>query len=194
MKEQAVGCVILAAGSAARFGANKLLAEFRGRSLIRLALEAVPAGVPAAVVTRYDEIEALAEEYGFFCVRNMHPELGVSHSVRLGTAALAGRCAGLAFLTADQPLLRRETVERLLETFRANPERIVCLAASGVRGSPCVFPADLFPALQQLEGDRGGSRLIRRFPERVLLVEADARELLDVDTAQELEALREKEG
>ena len=38
-----VGCVVMAAGNGARFGSNKLLAELEGRSLIRRALDAVPA-------------------------------------------------------------------------------------------------------------------------------------------------------
>lgn len=189
MEAVPVGCVVMAAGSASRFGSNKLLAEFEGRTLIRRALEAVPEGVPAVVVTGYDEVAALAEEFGFSCVRNPQPELGISRTVELGVSALAERCAGIAFLTADQPLLRRDTVERLLELFRANPERIVCPVAEGRRGSPCVFPRDLFPALRALEGDRGGAQLIRRFPERVLPAQTDPRELLDVDTVGSLQQL-----
>ena len=38
-----VGCVVMAAGNGVRFGSNKLLAELEGRSLIRRALDAVPA-------------------------------------------------------------------------------------------------------------------------------------------------------
>ena len=34
-----VGCVVMAAGNGTRFGANKLLAEYRGQALIRRALE-----------------------------------------------------------------------------------------------------------------------------------------------------------
>ena len=37
------GCVVMAAGNASRFGENKLLALWRGRSLIERALAAVPA-------------------------------------------------------------------------------------------------------------------------------------------------------
>ena len=40
-----LGCVIMAAGNAVRFGANKLEAELDGKPLIRRAFEAVPAGV-----------------------------------------------------------------------------------------------------------------------------------------------------
>ena len=39
-----IGCVVLAAGNARRFGSNKLNAQVEGVSLIRRALDAVPGG------------------------------------------------------------------------------------------------------------------------------------------------------
>lgn len=186
-----VGCVVMAAGSARRFGANKLNAAVGGRTLIRRALEAVPVERLAAVcvVTQYDEVEALAEEYGFRCVRNRHPEWGVSHTIRLGTEDLARRCGALLFMVADQPLLQRETVAAMVEAYLAQPERILALAHNGVRGNPCLFPADCFPELCRLSGDTGGSAVIRRHPERLTLLEAPERELLDADTPEMLALL-----
>ena len=66
-----IGCVVMAAGDARRFGENKLAAVFDGRTLIRHALEAVPAEEfsTVAVVTQYPEVEALAGEFGFLGVR-----------------------------------------------------------------------------------------------------------------------------
>ena len=58
-----IGCVVMAAGDARRFGENKLAAVFGGKTLIRRALEAVPAEefCAVAVVTQYPEVEALAD-------------------------------------------------------------------------------------------------------------------------------------
>ena len=186
------GCVVMAAGSARRFGKNKLTQTLAGRSLIRRALEAVPAEelCTVAVVTQYPEVEPLAEEFGFLPVRNHHPDWGVSHTIRLGLEAL-GDCGGAMFMVADQPLLRRETVAAAAALFRRNPERIVALSHGGVRGNPCVFPARYFPELLALEGDRGGSAVIRRHEEDLLLLEAPARELADVDTLEDLGTIRE---
>ena len=62
-----IGCVVMAAGDARRFGKNKLAAMLSGKTLIRRALEAVPAEEfhAVVVVTQYPEIEALAKEFGF---------------------------------------------------------------------------------------------------------------------------------
>ena len=40
-----IGCLLMAAGNASRFGENKLTARFDGQSLFSRALEAIPAGV-----------------------------------------------------------------------------------------------------------------------------------------------------
>lgn len=189
-----VGCVVLAAGASARFGENKLLAPFRGQPLIRRALTAVPARMlaAAAVVTRFDEIKTLAEGMGFLCVWNPCPALGQSHSVRLGVESLAGACPGLAgilFLPADQPLLRRESAEALLARFWEAPQYILAAASGGVRGSPCVFPAWAFSELLDLTGDTGGGAVIRRHPEALRLMELPAPELRDADTPAALRAL-----
>ena len=187
-----IGCIILAAGRAVRFGENKLLQPFRGKPLIAWSMDAVPTERlgPVCVVTREPAVEALAAARGWQTVRNDAPELGVSRSVALGTEALAGDCDGLLFLVADQPLLRRETVERLLDRFLEAPERIAAAAAGERFGNPAVFPAALFSALMTLKGDRGGKQLMQRFPELVVQVSVDPAELADVDTAEDLRSLR----
>ena len=186
-----IGCVILAAGKASRFGENKLLARCQNRALIEWLFDAVPTDRlgPVVVVTQYPAVEALAAARGFGTLRNDAPELGVSRSVALGTAALAGECGGILFLAADQPRLRRETLAALVERFREAPTRIVAAAAGERRGNPAVFPASLFEGLQALTGDRGGMQLIRRFPELVTYLPVDPAELFDVDTAEDLRGL-----
>lgn len=188
-----LGCVVMAAGNARRFGENKLAAEVQGRSLILRTLEAVPAECfdAVAVVTQYPEVMRLAGEFHFTAIRNEHPDYGISHTIRLGLSALLD-CGGVMFLVSDQPLLRRETVANLAALWRSHPEHIAALAHGGVRGNPCLFPARFFPELLELEEDHGGNTVIRRHEDRLILLEAEARELSDVDTPEALEKLREK--
>ncbi len=184
-----LGCVVMAAGNARRFGENKLAAEVQGRSLIRRALEAVPPEdfYRVVVVTQYPEVLDLARSFRFTALRNEHPDWGISHTIRLGLEAL-GDCDGALFLVSDQPLLRRESVAVLAALWRAQPEKIAALAHNGVRGNPCLFPARFFPELLELQEDRGGNTVIRRHKEDLILLEAAESELTDVDTP---EALRE---
>ena len=142
-----LGCVIMAAGNAVRFGANKLEAELDGKPLIRRAFEAVPAGVfdRVAVVTQYPAVAALAREFGFEPVRNDRPGDGLSRTVRLGTQALAD-CDGIAFLVADQPLLSASAVGAVVRHAAGQSERV---------------PAGIFPGAVRA---RGRPRRQRRHP------------------------------
>lgn len=188
-----IGCVVMAAGDARRFGENKLAALFDGKTLIRRALEAVPSEEfsAVAVVTQYPEVEDLAAEFGFSPVRNPHPDWGISHTIRLGLEAL-GDCEAALFQVSDQPMLCRETVAAEVAFFREHPDKLVGLSHGGVRGNPCIFPAAYFPELLALTEDHGGSSVIRRHEEDLLLFECPARELEDADTRQALRAMEER--
>ena len=189
-----LGCVVMAAGIARRFGTNKLSAQWEGKSLIRRAMEAIPTEMyrRRVVVTQYPEIIDLAKEFSFTPIENTHPDLGISHTVALGLAALAD-CDAVLFQVSDQPLLRRETVAELTEFYLSRPDRIAALSHGGVRGNPCIFPARFFPELLELSGDRGGSAVIKRHPEALVLWESDAGQLADVDTPTALKALRQSQ-
>ena len=77
---------------------------------------------------------------------------------------------------------------------RRHPDKLVGLSHNGVRGNPCIFPARFFPELLALTGDRGGSAVIRRHEEELLLFEAAAAELEDVDTPQALRTIAGRQG
>ena len=177
----------MASGSAVRFGSNKLLYPVDGAPMIERAFSAVSPELftRACVVSCYPEILALAGERGYLPIPNPEAAQGQSASVRLGLAALA-ELDGALFSVCDQPWLRRDSVERLLAEFDAHPGCICALSWKGVRGSPAVFPPDLFPELLALTGDRGGGGVIRSHQDRLLLVEAStSAELQDLDMRPE---------
>lgn len=188
-----VGCVVMAAGNAKRFGENKLAAVFDGKTLIEHALDAAAAGRfdRVVVVTQYPEIEDLAKERCFDTLRNEHPDWGISHTISLGTDHLRD-CEAILYLVSDQPLLGAGSVERVVEAWRENPGCIVGAAHNGRRGSPCIFPRAFYDELLALRGDNGGNLVIRDHPDRLLLVEVAEKELTDVDTPEALAQLKEQ--
>lgn len=184
-----VGCVLLAAGAGKRFGGDKLLYEVDGSSLIARAL-ALYAGAPfsarVCVVRAGEErISALANAAGFHAAVNPDADRGVGTSVSTGTLAALERrpdLDGILYAVGDQPYLTRASVTRLLEAFGREPGKIVSLSYGGERGNPAVFPRAFFVELAALDADVGGGAVIRRHPETLRLVEADAaEELADLD-------------
>ena len=143
------------------------------------------------VVSQYEDIEELAGRYRFAAIHNAHPDWGISHTIRLGTEAMQD-CDGILYLVSDQPLLRRDSVLRVVEAWKKQPEKIAGASHAGRRGNPNLFPARFFPELLALTEDHGGSTVIRAHPERFLPVEIAQEQLTDVDTPQALKALREQ--
>lgn len=190
MDKISLGCVIMAAGNARRFGANKLAAKVDGKSLIRRTMEAIPAEQfhSVTVVTQYPEIEALADEFGFACIKNEHPDWGISHTISLGLTPLSHLDA-VMFQVSDQPMLQKGSVNAMLDYYRQHSDKIVGLSHGGVRGNPCVFPARFYPELLALQEDHGGNTVIRRHEEDLLLYEVAGEELFDVDTPEQLKKL-----
>lgn len=183
-----IGCVILAAGSAERFGSNKLLTDISGKPMIDRAFDAIPAEKLSdiIVVTQYDAIAELADQRGFRTIINHHPELGISRSVMLGTTALKDHCDGILYQVADQPWLKRESVSRMIDVFRNHPDHIVSMSSSEKRGNPCIFPKAYFNELCALSGDKGGRAVIERHEDHLILFEVSAVELTDVDTPKDI--------
>ena len=183
------GCVIMASGLSTRFGSNKLVADFHGAPLIRRALDATEGLLDErVVVTRHREVEALCKGWNVAVVLHDLPHR--SDTVRLGLEAL-GDLDACMFLPGDQPLLRRETVAKLLEKGKENPGRIIRPVHEENEGSPVLFPAWAFPELKNLPEGKGGGVVIKKHPQEVLrLPVTDPMELADADTPETLEMLK----
>lgn len=182
-----VGCVVLAAGKGVRFGGQKLLAPLGGEPLLARTLDSVPLGLFARIVAVVSDerVGALCAAQGVETV--FYPGGPQSESVRRGVAVMEG-LDGCLFLPGDQPLCR--SFGALVGAFeRSRPVR---LAHDGSPGSPVLFPAQWFPQLAALTGDRGGSSLLRGTPVR--LVEGSARELLDADIPEALNILEKEKN
>ena len=193
MEEYRIGLLIMAAGNAQRFGQNKLAAELDGKSLIEYALDSIPTELfcKRTVVTQYPEIEKSAKQRGFVCVKNEHPDWGISHTIFLGTSEMMD-CDGIVYLVSDQPLLKRDSIARIVNTWKNAPEKIVGACHDGVRGNPNLFPSRFFEELLNLNEDHGGNTVIRNHPDDFLGVEVEQKELTDCDTPQALEEIKKE--
>lgn len=184
------GCIIMASGMGVRFGGNKLMADFRGKPLIAGCLEATSHVPHRVVVTRNSEVAQYCRSLGIDVI--FHAEPYRSDTVRLGLEALPETDCCI-FCQGDQPLLRQETVDSmLLLGIQKNPS-ILRAASEASPGSPILFPKCYYEELKNLPQGKGGGFVAKKHPEQVLLVPVrDMKELLDVDTQEDLEALKKQ--
>ena len=196
MKRTRIGCVLMAAGNSTRFGGNKLLTDFFGKTLIERAMEAIPRDklCRAAVVSQYDEALSMALDFDFLTVRNDRPEDGPPRTIRLGMEAV-GDADGIMFMVADQPLLRRESVAGEIDFFAKNAGSIVAMGHGARRGNPVIFPQEFFDELKALRGERGGGAVMAAHRERIMLYQLEnGAELMDIDTASDYIMLQKENG
>lgn len=184
-----IGGVLMASGQGRRFGSNKLLVPVEGVPLYQRAMTTL-AGVGLdrlAVCSPYEEVLSAGASLGFLPLPNPNASEGISASIRLGLGAMAGM-DGVLFAVCDQPFLTTESIQRLIHSFLQSKTAICALSWQGQRGNPVLFPRQLFGELSALTGDTGGGAVIRRHPERLVLVAASSpRELADVDCPGDLE-------
>ena len=187
-----LSCIFLACGRSKRFGANKLLTPFCGQPLCDTIFQRHPAELfqQNLVVTRYPEIALSACQNGFSVVENLEGQDDVAQTIYLGLQALDQRSIGCLFSVCDQPLLRPESIQRMVQTFLEHPRAIVALGWQGRRGNPMCFPQELFGELARLPANCGGSFVAQAHLEQVILVEAAGpEELEDIDCPEDLERL-----
>jgi molybdenum cofactor cytidylyltransferase len=114
--------------------------------------------------------------------------LGMGFSIAMGVAARAD-AAGWLILPGDMPLVRSSTLIAVARELTQHP--VVCAHYKGRRGHPVGFAAELYSELALLHGDDGARRIVARYPALSLELD-DPGVLVDVDTASDLERLREE--
>lgn len=149
-----LGCVIMASGTGSRFAAalgvaggdepsNKLFEELGASTVLGTTIDSVPPCYDVVVSTRWPAAAMVAAQHGARFALHHGPQR--SDSVRAGLGEGLGReWRGCLFLPGDQPLVSRESFERLAEAFWREPQYVYRLGWKGHPGSPVLFPALLF--------------------------------------------------
>ncbi|HMU39263.1 MAG TPA: molybdopterin-binding/glycosyltransferase family 2 protein [Pseudomonadota bacterium] len=188
-----VAAVVLAAGLSARMaGQNKLLALLDGKPLVaHIVDELLKTNVrPIVVVTGHQAEQVAAAMSGRSVVLVHNPDFanGLSTSLQKGVTKLGSSIEGALFCLGDMPFVRAEHVESLVAAFEPSDGREVIVPTfDGKRGNPVLFSARFFPAIRELQGDKGAKDLIVAAQSAVCMVPLrDDGVLRDIDTQESL--------
>lgn len=156
-----IGALILAAGRASRFGADKRLATLpSGRSLLETVLDKFSQACPPVwvVLRPGDEAgEQLARQSGAHVVWCAQADLGMGHSLACGTMALLAAepaLDGIVIGLADMPFVQVDSIHRVCQALTEHG-RAVLPMYRGQGGHPRGVPRALTGPLCQLQGDQG---------------------------------------
>ncbi|HEX4858697.1 MAG TPA: nucleotidyltransferase family protein [Usitatibacteraceae bacterium] len=190
-----ITAILLAAGAARRFGAQKLLQVLPDR---RLVVEAAARPLVAAcgrviAVTRDDPaVMHVLRAVGCEIVVNERAEEGMGTSIAAGVASMIDcgeQCEGWLVALGDMPFIKPATLDALLGAGEAKTH-IVVPVFNALRGHPVRFPGLLSDELAALHGDRGARQLIDRHRERLIALPVDDSGVVaDIDTPEDFARL-----
>ncbi len=187
-----VTVLVLAAGNARRFGANKLLQPLGDEALLRHALSAANGVFPGRVTLvtgeDADRVAAAAGDLTASVVFNPDYVSGIGTSIAAGARACHTESDALVVMLADQPLITADHLRSLAAHWNGRPEGIVASAYSGTLGPPALFGKEHFDALSSLSGDRGARAVIEANAQSVVAVAFEPASI-DIDTPADLEAV-----
>lgn len=127
--------VVLAAGKGTRMKSNlpKVLHPIAGKALIDRVLDTAGALQPATVTVivghRADLVEKHLATRAGVSVALQEPQLGTGHALLQAEPALRGRTGTVILLSGDVPLLRRQSLEGLVQTHAAAGAAATVLSA-----------------------------------------------------------------
>jgi molybdenum cofactor cytidylyltransferase len=187
--------VILAAGAARRFGAQKLLAPLDGRPLLQHVIDAANAScLEDIVVVLGADAEAVAagvQPGRARLVRNDEYSSGMASSLQAGLRALDPRNHAALILLGDMPRVTANLIGDLVA--RGNETRATAVVSvwRGRRSPPVVLHKTLWPTAFSLRGDVGMREVLGpRADVLEVTVTDELGSLEDVDTAEDHRRLR----
>ena len=189
----------MAAGRSTRMGEAKQLLRLGESTVLGQTLENVRgAGVDEIVLVLGFSAQSIREQLpisvseGLKIVVNQAHEQGMASSLREGLSALDPQTEAALVVLADQPFIRPETLNRLIEEHRRTHAQIVIPLYQGFRGNPVLLDRSVFPEVMALGGDVGCRAIFGSHLEGIVKVEVDdAGILLDIDNQDDYERLRE---
>ncbi len=187
--------IVLAAGASSRMGRAKAtlpLHDARETFLSRLCNTLLEAGLSRVTVVTgaHPEIVADAwprEDLRVQSTHNPHWSLGQLSSLLAGLNAVDdGHLEAIVVGLVDVPLVRTDTVRRLIDTWRETRAPIVRPSRDGRHGHPVIFDRDTFHALRAADPTFGAKPVVHAHLDRLIDVPVDDEgAFLDADTEED---------
>jgi len=187
-----VSAVVLAAGMSKRMGSIKQLLRIGEKTLLETVLDHLRASrADDIVVVLGGSAEAIRQQVPLNDARvvfNEEYRQGMGTSLRAGVSAIDSSSDAALIVLADQPFVRPDTIDQLIDCYRARKPQAAIPVYKGFRGNPVLLDRSLFPEIMTLSGDLGCRAILGSHIENILRVPVDdVGVLLDVDTKADME-------
>lgn len=189
-----IPALILAAGRSSRMGRTKaLLPAGRDETFLTLLVRALRHGGADHIIVigrpEADDLRTAVDtlDCGAQFVVNPQPDRGQLSSLIAGleVADVAGT-RGVLVMPVDMPLVRADTVARVIATFDASRAPIVRATVGGRHGHPVLFALSVFDELRRADPAVGAKVVLRAHADVIVNVEVeDQGAIEDVDAPED---------
>lgn len=177
-------------------GRPKQLLLYRGKTLIRRAVEAALASVcrPVVVVigAHAGPVKKELDGLPVLTADNRQWVKGMSSSIRSGLGALVAadpELEGAVIMLCDQPFVDAGVVNGLADARRETGKYIVASEYGGARGVPVFFGRELFAEIDGLDAAEGARQIIGNHPHDIATV-IFPEAAIDIDTPYDYALLK----
>lgn len=182
-----IDAVIMAAGLSKRFGQNKLLLPFKGKTVAECFLNSVPFDFFSKINFVYsdEKVRNVCSIYKLNFIKNNKPEIGKGYTIFLGQKESMDS-DGTMYFVADQPLIKKETIVNLINKFEQYSDKIIIPKVKGKTYNPVIYPSFCYNDLLTVQKDEGGKSILKKYISDIVYVEfTDKREFVDIDTKED---------
>jgi molybdenum cofactor cytidylyltransferase len=197
--ESRVGAIVLAGGSSSRMGEAKQLLPLADTTVLERTLgNLIDSNVDEIVLVLGSSAETIRERLAESSARHLrilvNPDYdqGMATSLRAGLAVLDKNIEAALIVLADQPFVRAETFDRIIDQYRRSDAQIVIPMFQGLRGNPVLLDRSVFLEVMALRGDIGCRAIFGNHLDGIINEEVnDVGILLDIDNKDDYEMLRD---
>lgn len=188
------GIIILAAGESTRLGYPKQIAQFKGKTLLQLAIDAAndsKADKRVLVLGAFrDEIKKTFPGASIPNIPNPHFQKGISSSIKIGMEYMLkfDKPNQVIVMLCDQPFVDAKILNKLIATQEKEGKGIVACAYSKTIGVPILFGEAYFKKLMELTGDEGAKNIALAHEDDLVTV-SFPKGKVDIDTEEDLRDL-----
>lgn len=195
-----IGVILLAAGQSSRMNDIKQLLPWRGTFLLQHALNTIqkirPTIIAVVLGANSNKIKMHLEidENNTQIIENKDWANGLGNSISKGIRYLVQNqeIEGVLICLADQPLITKEYLSKVLQEYQKNEVDIVASNYVKNMGVPAIFGPKIYPELMKLDSDYGAKDILLKYKDAILGL--DTKNMLaDIDTPEEYESLYNEE-
>ena len=170
-----LSAIILAAGSSSRMGEPKALLKIGKETFIERIYKTLLLNSFLEIIIvlgkDYDKIiNFLGKKLKVKYVRNIEYQKGQLSSVHVGIRNISESSEGILISLVDMPLIQKETVRKLIETWRTNRDKIIIPEFEGRGGHPVIFPKKFFNELLSAPMEEGARFVVYNNSSEVIRV------------------------